>query len=300
MTDGRKPHVPKVELEPRRKVEVPTARITPKVVGLDGPPIRDDISPTPPLGKTRADFRGEEFIRTIEQHGKRVIWRKALDCPCRTTTTEQADPNCPLCDGSGFYYVDPIEIPALMLSFDKSTRIFEKFAMWVEGNATATVRPEHRLGFRDSLEMRDSLISFGEILTRGNRRGIRAGLPAGVDSARYRIANVTRIVVLSADGTRAIPLEADAHYRLTDEGWIRWLRDADAVLASGARYSIRYEFRPTYVVTSFPHATRDDTSGRKVAKGDYRVIALPVQAAVKLDYLLDVNGPNPPVTGGFG
>ncbi len=76
------------------------------------------------LRKGRADFRrgGEDFRRLIRQKGKFVTWRKALLCPCVQESTGQCDVSCLECDGSGYVYVDPIEIQAIMAAFSKSTR----------------------------------------------------------------------------------------------------------------------------------------------------------------------------------
>lgn len=290
---------PKLKTVPDRIVYVPDTSEPAHPGGLDGPPVLD-MAPVPPKGKTRADFRSEEFIRAIAQHGKYVVWRKAVVCPCITERTNQPNINCTLCDGSGFYYVDPIAIQALMLQFDKNTRIFEKFGMWLDGSTSVTVRPEYRLCYRDSLEMRDSVMCFNEVLQKGNRRGIRAALAANVDSARYRIVSVTRLLAYNQTTNRAIELEENIHFKLTNNGWIQWTDAGNALVPNGATVSIRYNFHPVWIVVSFPHATRDDTSGRKTKKGVDKVVSLPIQGAAKLDFLIDHNGPKNvvvPVTG---
>lgn len=229
-----------------------------------------------------------------------MIWRKAMLCPRMDDTTNQAAINCTLCDGSGFYYIDPLAIQAHMVQFDKGTRIFEKFSMWLDGKCSVTVLPEHRLGFRDSLEMRDSVSTFNEVLTKGNRRGIRSVLPMNTDTARYRILDVTRIVVWI--GSEAVFLERDVHYRLTKDGWIEWTAVGHALVPDGTKISLRYEFHPVWVIQSVPHSLRDDTSGRKSAKNVDRIISHPIQGAAYLDFVLDANLPKDvvaPVTGGL-
>lgn len=235
-------------------------------------------------GLTRADFRHEEFIKLIRQHGKYVIWRKALMCPC--LRGDHHDINCEQCDGSGFFYIDAKHIQAHMVAFDSKTRLFEKMGVWIEGTCSVTVEPEHRLGHRDSLQMRDSVMAFDEILTKGNRRGVRSKLPSGRDSARYRIAELTRAVV-KRNGVM-VPLEESRHFTV-DRGWIQWTAEGDALVPAGASVSVRYAYHPVWIIVSHPHATRDDTSGRKSVID--RVISLPVQGAAKLDFLLDINAP---------
>ena len=180
-----------------------------------------------------------------------------------------------------------------MAMFDKNTSIFERFGMWMDGATQATVEPKYRLGFRDSLEMRDSVMDFNELLKKGNRRGIRSKLPAGVDSARYRIVSMTRLLFQNAAKTM-VYLEDGYHFRIDRNGWIEWLSPGADLVPDGTWLTARYDFHPVYLVMSNPHATRDDVSGFKTDTN--KVISLPIQAAMKLDFLVDVNTPAP-VTG---
>ena len=255
----------------------------------------DTAGDYPARGKTRADFKPDEFDRVLGQHGKYVVWRKALICPCLNTETQQPLLDCTDCDGSGHIYVDPLRIQALMLMFDRNTRIYEKFGMWMEGNVMVTVRPDYRVSFRDSIEMEDSLMSFNELLKKGNRRGRRSKLPDNHDSGRYRMASVTRLAYRSADDPTFTLLECGYHFEVSDEGWIRWLGPGNSLIPKDAYYSVLYDYHPVYQIVSHPHASRDDVRGTKVAKDT--AYALPIQAAAKIDYLIDVNSPPMPVTG---
>ena len=120
------------------------------------------------------------------------------------------------------------------------------------------------------------------------------------DTARYRILDVTRIVVWI--GSEAVFLERDVHYRLTKDGWIEWTAVGHALVPDGTKISLRYEFHPVWVIQSVPHSLRDDTSGRKSAKNVDRIISHPIQGAAYLDFVLDANLPKDvvaPVTGGL-
>lgn len=276
----------------------PPAPITKSDRTVDVPPTiqaSDYVDNPPAKGKTRADFRPQEFERVILQHGKYVVWRKALLCPCSNLNTGQAVLDCTSCDGSGFIYVDPVRIRAHMLSFDQSTKIYEKFGMWVEGNTMVTVMPKYRLAHRDSIEMEDSLMSFNELLKKGNRRGRRSKLPDGVDSGRYRMVNVTRLAYQADADSAFLLLECGYHFEVSDEGWIKWLPPGNTAIPDGSMFSVLYDFHPVYQVVSFPHVTRDDVRGTKVP--DDTAYSLPIQAAAKLDYLIDINSPPTPVTG---
>jgi len=265
---------------------------TPKTLTLsseDGTP-QPDPKPGLNLKKTRADFRDEEFARLIGQHGKYTVWRKALICPCQARNTGQTDFACTTCDGSGFYYIDPIEVQAVVLMSDKSMNLYEKAGAWMSGQAQITVAAEHRLGHRDSIELRDSVMIFDELISKDNRRGIRSKLPAGVDSCRYRAANVVHAVFENAYH-QFVPILSGTHFDLTSDGWLQWTAAGNALVPTAAPISIRYEFRPVYIVETFPHAWRDDVSGRRSTIN--KAIALPIHAIARLDYLIDVNRPLP-------
>jgi hypothetical protein len=251
----------------------------------------DNSAPRPPKNKLRSDFDAEAFRRVIDQHGKHVIWTKALLCPCLNVTTGQALLDCISCDGNGYVYVDPIEMRAHMASFDRNTKIFEKFGMWVEGATAISCEAQYRLHYRDRIEMKDSIMPFNELLKKGNRRGIRSKLPTGVDSARYRIKSITKLMYAPNSTSALVSLEPGFHFEVSKDGWIQWLAAGDNTLADGSYYTVLYDFHPVYQIVSHPHLTRDDVQGKKQPKDT--VISLPIQGAAKLEFLIDVNSPIP-------
>lgn len=263
--------------------------------------------------KTRAQFRQIEFQRAILQHGYYLTWSKAVVCPCMNPETEQTRVNCSTCDGSGFYYVEPLTIRAIMSSLERNAKVFEKFGGWVEGTSQMTTEPQYRLGYRDRVEMQDTVMTHNELFQKGDRRGTRSKLPARMDSVRYRIARVVKLVVSVGsvnrecctegavpagvdieDDDAIIPLEEGYHFKVSADGWIEWLTRGEDLVPDGAWLSVLYEYAPVYVVISHPHATRMETIESKAPT--QQPFALPVQAFVKLDYLSDINAPLPSMT----
>lgn len=277
---------PRVKTNPDREVDIPSSQ---KVKGTPGPPVLDQ-TPKPDENKVRAEFHTEEFIRAISQHGQEVIWRKALICPCYLAKEQQAAPDCDRCGSSGYFYVDPIAIRALLFSADMKTKLYEKMGTWLSGQCSITVDPQFRLGFRDSLELRDGLMVFDEVIFKGNRRGVRAKLPAGFDTARYRIVNVVFAQYVDKSGTLHT-LEPKKHFSITKDGWLSWTKAGDKLLPAKAVVTIRYEFHPTYVVDSYPHALRQENVSKKSKRGR-TVTGLPLHCVGRLDYLTgDANKP---------
>lgn len=244
-----------------------------------------------PLDKSRVDFRDTEFIRVIRQKGYYVRWRKAMLCVCTSQETEQArvPGACDICDGSGYFYIDPHDIQAIMTGLMKNTDIYRKPGRWTKGESVVTVEPQYRIGYRDSIEMLDALSTFNEWIVKGDRRGIRAKLPAGVDSARYRIVKVNALMYSTSDQT-VVRLDDGLHFKINEHGWLQWLSEGNKI-PDGTVLSLHYEFHPVYIVTSHPHALRETVSSQKKAR--QTVVRLPLQASVLLDFLLDVNNPLP-------
>jgi hypothetical protein len=273
----KKIKAPAPRLEENRQVEIhPT-------VGTKDTTAGDHV----PIGKTRADFREDEFTRTIRQHGKHVVWRKAMLCPCFDMETQRSRLDCEDCNNEGFLYVDPHKIQALMAQFDKRTTLAQKFGIHQEGNVQVTVEPKYRFGYRDSIEMLDSVMPFNELIFKNDRRGRRKRLPANVDVARYRIVHVARMLYKHAG--KLVGLEQDVHFKLTPEGWIKWLPAGNDLIPAGSVITLHYDYHPVFLVVSWLHITRDDTSGRKTTPDNPRVIAHPIQAMAKLEFLLDTS-----------
>lgn len=253
------------------------------------PPVRNGEAV--PTNKVRTQFKPEEFARVINQHGYFVTWTKALLCPCVNPATNQASINCDTCDGSGFYYTDPIRTRAVMSSMERNQRTFEKFGSWVEGTSMCTVEPMYRLGHLDRIEMFDSVMPHSELMQKNNRRGLRAKLPDDRDSLRYRIFRMTALIFKPGSGTAPIKLEEDYHFKVDEDGWIQWLHAGDDTVPDDAWLSALYEYHPIYLVMSHPHGFRDGVLEKKAPEAT--VVALPIQALVKLDYLSDINTPLP-------
>lgn len=275
---------PVIKTAPDREVSAAPSITNKAKVG----PVILDTSTTVDTRKFQAQFKPDEFERVIGQHGLFVTWRKALDCPCHKLELQQADPSCVRCDGSGFYYVDPLAIQALIFSSDKELNIQERIGAWMSGYSMITVNAQHRLGYRDSLETRDVLAVFNEVLVKGNRRGRRAKLARGVDSARYRIVVPVYLQHLSASD-EIVTLEEKKHFSINENGQIAWTPAGSKLIPDGAAYTIRYEFHPIYVIESWPHSGRTEIVSKK-SKNGKQVRALPMQAVGRLDYLL--NDPN--------
>lgn len=241
-----------------------------------------DLSQTVNTRKTRGQFRVIEFTRAIRQHGYYIEWRKAMLCPCMNAQTGQCEINCTSCNGSGFFYFDPIEIRGIMSRFERNVKAFEKFGAWVEGTAQLTVEPMHRMAPQDQIELLDSIMTHSEVISKDDRRGRRSVLPVNRDAARYRIARMIR-AVLSDDAHQMIALQEGVDFKITKEGWIEWLPHGQQI-PEGTTISLLYEYHPIYCVVSHTNAFREGSVEAKQPVA--QITALPVQMLIKLDHLV--------------
>jgi hypothetical protein len=231
--------------------------------------------------KGRVDFRVDRFITAIRQKGYHLIWRKAIICPCQSAETEQPRVDCDSCDGSGFFYIEPLAIQGIMTNLEKKKDQYRHLGEWLEGTSQCTVEPLHRLGYRDSLQMVHSVMTFNEWITKNDRHGTRSRLPDNVDAARYRIVNALHLFIEDANG-QPKQLEAGVWFDINKNGWIEW-RGPGLDIPEGTLISVNYEFRPVWIVINHVHGVRDTITTLK--ESEATVQAMPVQAAVKLDYL---------------
>jgi hypothetical protein len=169
---------------------------------------------TKATGGRRVDAKPDDFDLLIATKGPRFWWHRAVMCPCEANDqTDQPDPSCTLCKGTGYYYVTPgryvdgavdvagnpveanesrtaISVQAWISGVTYDTQLFERFGQWIKGTALLTTSRHNRIGFYDKLEARDQEINFSqlikasgnaEIKVTGNRS--RAG---PVDQDRFR------------------------------------------------------------------------------------------------------------------
>lgn len=243
----------------------------------------------------RVDFRPDDFGLAVETKGYRLVWKQAAYCPCKPVNdqTDQADPNCSLCEGSGWLLfkpavgsVDPKKIGSLD---DLQTKIvqgggvihgimsglaahdtpYDQVMRRIEGMSNLTTRAENKLGYHDQLINLDATIVYAQILDTSG---------GAIDKPRYPIvcANLLRSETQTFGAT---------DFTVNDDGDISWL----VTPPKGTRIAIHYLTYPHWRVVEHPHMTRHTIVQAKKPKpttprGD--PVDLPVQAVCKLEFLL--------------
>lgn len=237
------------------------------------------------LYKTRADFRIDEFRKTIQQKGIYLTWEQQAVCPCNvkdsseygldidviddiSLNSKQNNITCPVCNGAGRIFHSPELIQAIMtkptIAVGTSDQKNMEYGLYQDSYSNFTIEPEHFISFGDRLTLRDSLMIFKEVIERGNTL---------IDSTAHPIRKynfetqtgpvelgVLYLHVADANGL-TIPneiLEEGVDFEITADGNIDWtICDAAKLPDEGQRLSITYYTNPSYIVVKIPYIIRD-------------------------------------------
>ena len=245
----------------------------------------------------RVDFVDNSFEIGIHAHGLRLIWSRAASCPCQiSSSVEQPEPNCVLCNATGYFYYGPrtpqdlstekldsvqrllfkrspgFLIRGIMQSLGKSTTDKDRAGVWESGQSSVTVVAENKLYFRDRLIALDTDTLYREVAT-------MPAPPAKVLPLRYLIHGG---VLLCRSVSRVYRPEADFVVR---DGALVFV---GATPAAGERISVAYNMFLTYAVTSLAHVARQQNNksiaGLQVSP-EGAIQKLPLMAQVQMEFI---------------
>lgn len=113
---------------------------------------------TPP----RADLIKPEFDNLIHQKGRNVLLETALQCPCKSKSTNQQT-NCRNCGGSGWLFINPKRTRMVLTAIDAVT----DYRPWSEelvGTVNITAFQEDKLSLMDRITVLDGEVIENEVL----------------------------------------------------------------------------------------------------------------------------------------
>jgi hypothetical protein len=242
----------------------------------------------------RVDFKPDKFVLQIETKGYRLAWNRAARCPCASvnTQTDQADPNCSLCTGSGWLLFKPAgavtdekitgDIDATQQVIVGSTGavirgivsgITNKYVPYdqviarLEGTSMLTVRAENKLGYYDRICNLDATIAYCQLKDAGSGSTL---------SMRYPIRDINLLRSASA------VFVVDTDFTIV-AGNIVW--ESGRAPASGTQLVCHYLTHPYWRVVDHPHAARLTPVKFKSAVDVPQ--PLPVSAVLKYEWMLD-------------
>jgi hypothetical protein len=111
----------------------------------------------------RVDFNQNSFDSLLKTKGRRIIWEKAIICPCREITTGSALSTCKNCGSTGWVFINPKNINILIHSLG----IKNDFSNWSEearGTINCSSPNENDITSMDKLTIVDAISYFDENL----------------------------------------------------------------------------------------------------------------------------------------
>lgn len=275
--------------------------------GVKGGPTYYDLNQFPrTTNKIRPDatFDPEMYKKAIQGKTLNFHWSRGVFCPCRTPTTENPDPTCIRCIGSGWWYVNPYallerevptkaftEIQAVFAEVTVELNQLETAGHLPTGRGVLTVQSETPVGFHDRFAGVDQEMVWSELVTRGPDL-----VPVGkagrtseeqVSALRYEPA----VIHYLADNETIYWPQEDYEIREatdTEPARLEWLEDRGP--ATGVIYAIHYTCRPIWIVESASHAMQHLFGPERGMKGNYALQRLPTSFRVLLDYMTDQVG----------
>ena len=234
----------------------------------------------PQLDGQTVDFDRDAFARFISDKGYDVTWEKAVNCPnmpADTLAPRDHSVACPFCDGRGFIYFDAQDTKVLFQGI-RLDQAFHAYGRWDVGQAMATALPEAEISYNDRLTLNNGVCRFSQKVRR----------QPGQTTDKLKYAPLTLDYVAWIDRTNSLKVfTVGTDCAVSADGssvqWYGSLPD------DGDYYVVAYRFRPRYVVLDLTHQHRDST-----VKGQH--YEFPVQAIVKLDFLIRDEGKDPPTT----
>lgn len=212
-------------------------------------------------------FNVPAFVRMIKDRGLPVSWEKALFCSNRSNAVAPGghDPNCDVCDGSGYLYIQPT--PTQMLI---SGATLEQ-AFYIQGKAdsgiaTITALPENKIGYWDRVVVTQSTVRYTELVRRREN--------TLVDRLRYETLGVLHIQYKK---TVFVPIR---DFKVNGDN-LTWTSNAKVRPPDGEFYSILIERRPVYIVLDMTKHHRDQHDGNTGATEK-----MPLQVTAKLDFIV--------------
>ena len=170
------------------------------------------------------------FNRFLNKIGQGVLWRPAIDCPCRNPHSGGADPNCPVCLGIGQTWGGP-RAGTVGVSGQTVQRQWAVTTQFELGDVVVTIpsdSPVYGVGEFDRVRFQHSSEPFSRVQVRGRETLF--------DRA---IVRVDRVVVLRGGTLVDLPLPS-----FGEDGVPVW-PESDP-LRPGETYTLAGRSRPEY------------------------------------------------------
>jgi hypothetical protein len=224
----------------------------------------------------RVDLKVDEFDRLLSQKGANVCCYRTTYCPnVKSVDGAEHEIDCPLCNGSGFIDLNPIQTKAFIQNQDLE-RIMDSAAGQFDGNSVAMTFP---IGIELQYFTLIELVDYTQIYY---QRVLRKPGTL-IDVLKYKACRVNVIV-----DKNNVQYYQGQDFKLDPNGNIQWL---DRKPADNLIYSIHYECHSQFRATRAMHVNRF-TQYKPPGEAGVEHIKLPEQWICTKEFLLrrrDIN-----------
>ena len=176
----------------------------------------------------------QRFNRQLAEMGQAMLWQRAHVCPCTESHSGSARPDCPVCDGRGFFWSAPVLSRAGVVGA-RARRQFDAFGRWEDGDVMISIpgnTPLWGAGENDRVVFADGHQPFQQHLVND-----------GTARLRFSVVRIDRCFWLGPQGESVVECSVPRLDRAT--GALSWSDPATAP-DPGAQFVISGTKRPEY------------------------------------------------------
>lgn len=238
------------------------------------------VQKTYPLGPPRADLIKEEFDTLIQQKGKEVEVEKALECPCKSPSTNQQS-TCKNCGGTGWIFINSRKTRMVLTAINIVTD-YKPWSEELRGTVNVTCRAEEELSYMDKIRDVNGEAIFNEVLFFKKKGNVVFAYTT------YSIKEVLYIGLFKGDEEPLQRLELNVDYSV-DGNKLVLLNNSLLGTDTGAKntsFTIRYKHAPEFHVIEMKRETMQTFEWQ----GNEKLKHMPVSAiARRAHYQLKAN-----------
>lgn len=221
------------------------------------------------VGVIRTDFITSDFDVFVEQKGYDVIWERAVQCPCSERQVHKS--SCLNCAGTGWVFINPIQIKAVITSINKSTK-FKEWSVELLGTFSITVTSQYKLNFMDKITVINSASPHSEVLK-----------TISIDSkvigkTIYPIQEIYDIFLFESPTSKLKLLKKDIDYTFNQNEIVF------TTIEGNRSFSVNYTHQLQYNVLDLNHDVRNtvvlDVKGRE------KSIEMPISAVARRSHVI--------------
>ena len=227
--------------------------------------------------------------------------------------SDQYKPDCGLCEGDGWWYVNPeqmndrhlaeagrswVEVQATFgAQGNQLDWKMQEFGWHDSGSGLMTMQRHSRVGYMDRFVATEQVMAHTELLERATGTDTvpvgRTGRTTGVQKTAMRYEPLRINFVAKESGGSAVVYYEGTHFRvreptLTEPARLLWLSGQGP--SAGDLYTVHYDCHPVWVVVQAPYGIQGLQGPPQTMKGELDAQVLPTTFKVMLDFLTGSRG----------